>query len=85
MRDHALNLLFATPFAPGVWHNLAVQVDWTNRTLAVLYSADAAPLAVVTQPTPNLSAQSGADGQGDFHFGVLKVPFLLCLCFSETY
>ncbi|KIP02987.1 hypothetical protein PHLGIDRAFT_269698 [Phlebiopsis gigantea 11061_1 CR5-6] len=76
LRDHALDLLFAAPFTPGAWHNFAVQVDWTNRTLAVLYSADAAPLRVVTPPSPNLSAQLGADGQGDFHFGVLKLPLV---------
>ena len=73
VRDHALNILFETPFTAHLWHNFAVQVDWTNRTLAVLYSKDLAPLAVVTQPTPNLSATAGPDGQGDFHFGVLKV------------
>lgn len=73
VRDHALNVLFTTPFEAFTWHNFAVQVDWTNRTLAVLFSKDNAPLTVVAPPTPNLSAAAGADGQGDFHFGVLKV------------
>jgi len=76
VRDHALNVLFETPFTPSSWHNFAVQVDWTNRTLAVLYSTGEAPLAVVTQPAPNLSASLGAAGQGDFHFGVLKLPLV---------
>ena len=73
VRDHALNILFETPFTAHSWHNFAVQVDWTNRTLAVLYSTDALPLSVVAEPSPNLSASLGAAGQGDFHFGVLKV------------
>lgn len=76
VRDHALNVLFETPFTPALWHNFAVQVDWTDRTLAVLYSTEAAPLAVVARPAPNLSASPGAAGQGDFHFGVLKLPLV---------
>ncbi|GJE92570.1 glycoside hydrolase family 131 protein [Phanerochaete sordida] len=76
VRDHALDVLFETPFAPGAWHNFGVQVDWTQRTLAVLYSAGAAPLAVVVRAAPNLSAAPGAAGQGDFHFGVLKLPLV---------
>ena len=75
--DHALNVLFTTPFTPVSWHNFAVRVDWTNRTLAVLFSKDAAPLQVVKKPAPNLSTASGTAGQGDFHFGVLKVGWLL--------
>lgn len=73
--DHANNILFETPFAADAWHNFAVQVDWTNRSLAVLFSRDAAPLSAVKTATPNLSAAAGAAGQGDFHFGVLKVRF----------
>ncbi|KAF7798258.1 hypothetical protein EIP86_009475 [Pleurotus ostreatoroseus] len=76
VRDHALNVLFTTPFEASTWHNFAVQVDWTNRTLAVLFSKDDTPLTVVTSPTPNLSTALGVDGQGDFHFGVLKLPLV---------
>lgn len=71
--DHALNVLFTKPFTPGIWHNFAIQVDWNNRTLAVLYSQHDAELEVVTEVVPNLSTPVGAAGQGDFHFGVLKV------------
>ncbi|PSR73737.1 hypothetical protein PHLCEN_2v10427 [Hermanssonia centrifuga] len=74
--DHALNVLFTAPFTSIQWHNFAVQVDWTNRTLAVLYSVDALPLQVVSKPAPNLSTPAGATGQGDFHFGVLKLPLV---------
>jgi len=71
--DHALNVLFSTPFTPGCWHNFAVQVDWDNRTLAVLFSKNNALLKPVTKVMPNLSAAAGTAGQGEFHFGVLKV------------
>lgn len=73
VRDHALNLLFETPFTLGNWHNFAVQVDWNNLTLAVLYSTDGAPLKAVTKLVSNPTAVAGAAGQGDFHFTVLKV------------
>lgn len=42
----------------------------------MLYSSDASALKVVTKPTPNLSATAGPAGQGDYHFGVLKVSKL---------
>jgi hypothetical protein len=69
--DHALNVLFSTPFLPLVWHNFAITVDWDNRTLQVAYSTDAIPLRAVTSTVPNPSATPGA--VGDFHFGILKV------------
>ncbi|KAI0345595.1 hypothetical protein BDW22DRAFT_1389348 [Trametopsis cervina] len=76
VRDHAGDILFKTPFVYGIWHNFAVQVDWTNRTLAVLYSSDLLPLSVVKRTTPNLSTAAGPTGQGDYHFGVLKLPLV---------
>ena len=80
MLDHALNVLFSTPFTADVWHNFAVEVDWNARTLAVFYSQDAEPLQEVTDTVPNPSAVSGSAGQGDFHFGVLKVR---CRIYAE--
>jgi len=74
--DHALNVLFITSCSPAKWHNFAIQVDWNNRTLAVLYSEDDAELAAVTKVLPNLTASLGATGRGDFHFGVLKLPLV---------
>ncbi|KAF7982130.1 hypothetical protein HWV62_29861 [Athelia sp. TMB] len=74
--DHALNVLFSAPFTPSTWHNFAVQVDWNSRTLAALYSKDGAELKAVTKVVPNLSTPVGAAGQGDFHFGVLKLPLV---------
>lgn len=76
VRDHALNILFTTPFTAGAWHNFAVQIDWTNRTLGIFYSQNTALLKPVTKLVPNLSTNIGADGQGDFHFGVLKLPLV---------
>ncbi|PIL35046.1 hypothetical protein GSI_02833 [Ganoderma sinense ZZ0214-1] len=70
--DHALNVLFSTPFTSGAWHNFAVEVDWNARTLAVWYSQDAVLLQQVVSTTLNPTAAAGPDGQGDFHFTVLK-------------
>lgn len=71
--DHALNVLFTAPFSPAVWHNFAIQVDWNQRTLSVFYSTGGDWLRAVTDTRLNPTAASGSDGQGDFHFGVLKV------------
>ncbi|THH21404.1 hypothetical protein EW146_g161 [Bondarzewia mesenterica] len=74
--SHDLSVLFHTPFDPLTWHNFAVIVDWTEHTLRVLYSVGATPLRAVTPIVPNSSATAGADGQGEFHFGLLKLPLL---------
>ncbi|KAF9041830.1 hypothetical protein BDZ89DRAFT_1060196, partial [Hymenopellis radicata] len=70
--DHNLNVLYATPFSLGAWHNFAVDVDWDALTLQVSYSTDGDKLKSVTGVVPNLSAGNGV--QGDFHFGILKLP-----------
>ncbi|PBK60164.1 hypothetical protein ARMSODRAFT_997717 [Armillaria solidipes] len=72
--DHDLNVLFATYFTEGTWHNFAIQVDWENLTLKVFYSMNNASLEAVTDATPNTSA--GAGVVGDFHFGILKLPLV---------
>ncbi|KAI0354836.1 hypothetical protein OH77DRAFT_1590221 [Trametes cingulata] len=74
--DHALNVLFTAPFTSHTWHNFAVEVDWNNRTLAVWYSQDAELLQQVKGATPNPTVALGPDGQGDFHFTVLKLPIV---------
>lgn len=76
VRNHALDLLFETPFTSGDWHNFAIQVDWTQLTLGVLYSTNATPLEAVTGVEDNSSTPAGAAGQGDYHFGVLKLPLV---------
>lgn len=76
IRDHGLNVLFSTPFTPHCWHNFAVVIDWDNLTLAVFYSIGAQPLKPVSTTKPNQGAVVGPNGQGEFHFGVLKVRYL---------
>ncbi|KAG9038331.1 hypothetical protein FRB95_001743 [Tulasnella sp. JGI-2019a] len=73
--DHALNVIYSVPFNSLTWYNFAVQVDWTNRTLGVLASQNGNVLKKVTpKVVPNLSSTAGPDGQGDFHFGMVKLP-----------
>ncbi|ETW82242.1 hypothetical protein HETIRDRAFT_451809 [Heterobasidion irregulare TC 32-1] len=73
---HDSTVVFNTSFTDADWHNFAVVVDWTQRTLQVLYSANAQTLQTVTDVVPNTSATAGAAGQGEFHFGVLKLPLI---------
>ncbi|KAG8856071.1 hypothetical protein FRB96_006638 [Tulasnella sp. 330] len=73
--DHALNVIYSVPFESLTWYNFAVQVDWTNRTLGVLASKNGDTLKQVTPKVlPNLSSTAGPNGQGDFHFGMVKLP-----------
>ncbi|KAI0265686.1 hypothetical protein BC834DRAFT_924255 [Gloeopeniophorella convolvens] len=76
IRAHDGTVLFQTSFTPASWHNFAVAVDWDNLTLKVFYSKDALPLTAVSKVEPNSSATKGPDGQGEFHFGVLKLPLI---------
>ncbi|KAI0775552.1 hypothetical protein BD413DRAFT_529338 [Trametes elegans] len=74
--DHAHNVLFNTPFSSDTWHNFAVEVDWNALTLAVYYSQDGDALKLVKDTTSNPTVGSGPNGQGDFHFTVLKLPLV---------
>jgi Glycoside hydrolase 131 catalytic N-terminal domain len=73
IRAHNGTALFQTPFLQHTWHNFAVVVDWVNLTLQVFYSLDALPLEAVTSVKENPGVVKGPQGQGEFHFGVLKV------------
>jgi hypothetical protein len=73
IRAHNGTALFQTPFLSYAWHNFAVVVDWDNLTLQAFYSLDALPLQAVTSVEENPGVVRGPQGQGDFHFGVLKV------------
>jgi hypothetical protein len=73
IRAHDGTVRFHTPFPAATWHNFAVVVNWSDLTLQVFYSLDALPLEAVTEVQDNSSAGHGPQGQGDFHFGVLKV------------
>jgi hypothetical protein len=62
---------------------ICFQVDWDSRTLGVFASKGAFPLKKVSKLVTNNSTQLGATGQGDFHFGVLKVlEYNTALCTS---
>ena len=78
--DQGLNVLFSTPFTSQTWHNFAVVIDWDALTLEVFYSTDAQALKVVSPTKDNPGAMLAPDGQGEFHFGLLKVHYL---CFHE--
>ena len=77
IRDHNLNELFSTPLTPTCWNNFAVVVDWDNLTLAVFHSVGSQPLELVSPTATNQGAVAGSNGQGEFHFGVLKVRSFL--------
>ncbi|EEB88508.1 hypothetical protein MPER_13616, partial [Moniliophthora perniciosa FA553] len=72
--DHALNVLFKTPFTPSVWHNFAIRVDWENLTLQVFYSIDAGALVDVTGVVANPTVGKGR--KGEFHIGELTLPLV---------
>ncbi|KAI0058240.1 hypothetical protein BV25DRAFT_1290923 [Artomyces pyxidatus] len=76
IRSHNSTVLFSTPFVPETWHNFAVVVDWTHLTLQVHYSAGAQTLSTVSKVVPNTGVTAGSAGQGEFHFGVLKLPLI---------
>ncbi|KJR88348.1 uncharacterized protein SPSK_07672 [Sporothrix schenckii 1099-18] len=62
-------VLFSTPFTPGVFHNFAVTLDFNKLTSQVFFSTGTTALKSVTQALAN-----DVSGQGQFHFGVLKKP-----------
>ncbi|EPE10934.1 hypothetical protein F503_06029 [Ophiostoma piceae UAMH 11346] len=62
-------VLFSTPFTPGVFNNFAVTLDFNNLTSQVFFSTGKSPLKPVTQAISN-----DVSGQGQFHFGMLKKP-----------
>ncbi|KAH9060200.1 hypothetical protein EDB87DRAFT_1562267 [Lactarius vividus] len=76
IRSHSGKVLFQTPFAENTWHNFAVAVDWDKLTLQAFYSQNGCDLKAVTQVEDNSSATKGPGGQGDFHFGLLKLPLI---------
>lgn len=82
--DHATNVMFSVPFTAQTWHNFAVQVNWDTLTLATYYSKGSEQLKPVTGIVKNPTASTGAAGQGDFHFGVLKVG-IACHSLSDLF
>ncbi|KAI0044808.1 glycoside hydrolase family 131 protein [Auriscalpium vulgare] len=76
IRTHNRTVIFSTPFVPEQWHNFAVVVDWTRLTVRTFYSIGAGHLSAVSPTVANTGVTSGADGQGEFHFGILKLPLI---------
>ncbi|KAI0292395.1 hypothetical protein BC826DRAFT_1146699 [Russula brevipes] len=76
IRAHDGTVLFHTPFRRARWHNFAVVVDWDKLTLRAFFSLGARPLKAMTEVQNNSGASSGPTGQGEFHFGVLKLPLI---------
>ncbi|KAH9972002.1 hypothetical protein BGW80DRAFT_1173774 [Lactifluus volemus] len=76
IRTHNRTVLFETPLVPSAWHNFAVVVDWDNLTLQVFHSLNGDFLAAVTSVEDNSSVGKGPAAQGDFHFGLLKLPLI---------
>ncbi|KAG8799854.1 hypothetical protein FRC16_004248 [Serendipita sp. 398] len=73
-----LTVVFETSFTRDQWHNFAVQVDWDAITLGVYYSKGPMLLSPTSRKAVlNKGLVAGPDGQGDFHFGVLKVSTTL--------
>ncbi|KAF9068613.1 hypothetical protein BDP27DRAFT_1383562 [Rhodocollybia butyracea] len=76
VHNHALNLLFEVPFTAGNWHNFAIEINWSNLTLQVFYSAEDKELRAVTSVVLNPTASIGSAGQGNFHIVLLKLPLV---------
>ncbi|KAF7365705.1 Glycoside Hydrolase Family 131 protein [Mycena venus] len=76
--DHALNVLFTTPFVPDIWHNFAITVDWENLTLLVAYSIEGLPLHAVTQTVENPTVTAGGNWRLSL-WGAESKPILLAL------
>ncbi|KAF8272614.1 hypothetical protein EI94DRAFT_248719 [Lactarius quietus] len=75
-RSHNTSVLFQTQVDPTAWHNFAVVVDWVNLTLQLFFSLNGSPLQSVTGVEDNSSIAQGPKGQGEWHFGVLKLPLI---------
>lgn len=61
--------LWKTPFSDGVWHNVALQLDFNTNRLRVFYSTGTAALVARTK-----WIQNDLSNLGQYHFGVLKKP-----------
>ncbi|KEP49191.1 hypothetical protein V565_105800 [Rhizoctonia solani 123E] len=72
--NHALDVLYNTPFDSQTWHNFAIQVDWDARTLGVFASKGGEELKQVSDMVSNNSTKPVPDGRGEFHFGIIKLP-----------
>nr|OQO17284.1 hypothetical protein B0A51_15907 [Rachicladosporium sp. CCFEE 5018] len=61
--------LWSAPFDEGVWHNLALVLDFNKNALKVYYSKECENLEAVTGLISN-----DLSNLGQYHFGILKKP-----------
>jgi hypothetical protein len=61
--------LWQAPFAIGVWHNVALLLDYDQNMLQVYYSTDDGEIL----PQGD-AVQNDLSGNGQFHIGLLKKP-----------
>ncbi len=64
------NTRWSTEFLPGVWHNVAYEIDFGANTVGFWYSTGADDLKKTVEP---VSASTSSNGQ-DWHLGVLELP-----------
>ncbi|KAI9703420.1 MAG: hypothetical protein M1820_005892 [Bogoriella megaspora] len=61
--------VFNTPFTSGVWHNLALTLNFNTNTIQVYYSQGNATLTSKSSAVSN-----DLTGNGQYHVGILKKP-----------
>ncbi|KAF2119345.1 hypothetical protein BDV96DRAFT_486584 [Lophiotrema nucula] len=69
VQDTKNKVVFKTPIKSDAWQNFAIQLDYANNTLQVLYSAGNEPLKQATEPLPNDNV-----GGGQLQLGIAKKP-----------
>lgn len=67
VNDDKPGMIFSKPFAPDVFHNFGITLNFDMNTTQVFYSTGKSPLKQVTKPIAN-----DLSGRGQFHFGMLK-------------
>ncbi|CAN8098175.1 unnamed protein product [Discula destructiva] len=67
VNDAGGQLLFSTPFTPGVFQNFALTLNFDANTVEIFHSTGFNALISVVAPVANDNS-----GQGQFHFGCLK-------------
>ncbi|KAI1502185.1 hypothetical protein F5X99DRAFT_169606 [Biscogniauxia marginata] len=61
---------WSTEFTPGVWHNVAYEIDFDANTVGFWYSTGADDLVLTVEPVSVSASSNGAD----WHLGVLELP-----------
>jgi hypothetical protein len=61
---------WSTEWAPGVWHNVAYEIDFSGGSVGFWHSTGADPLEQVVAPVSVSASSNGAD----WHLGVLELP-----------